>query len=75
MKIGGGKTAAQSLGPLSKRIGQTPDAASRGAMIEAQEPAALREDALEQALARLDQPVPPPPVRNSDLGSVLSAAA
>ena len=39
-----------------------------GAMIEAQEPEALREDALEQVLARLDQPVPPPPpVLNPDL--------
>src|SRR5689334_19961448 len=39
-----------------------------GAMIEAQEPAALCEDALNQVLAKLNQPVPPPPpVLNPDL--------
>lgn len=37
-------------------------------MIEAQEPATLRKDALQQMLARLNQPVvPPPPVLNPDL--------
>jgi putative transcriptional regulator len=41
---------------------------SGGAMIEAQAPATLREDALEQVLAKLDQPaVPPPAVLNANL--------
>jgi putative transcriptional regulator len=41
---------------------------SGGALIEAQVPATLSEDALERMLARLDEPVaPPPPVLNPDL--------